>query len=60
MALPPISKPQGQERQARAEVQSFATSTSVQILVMTIDSLRGDKNMARTAIFYSFIFIIII
>jgi type III restriction enzyme len=26
------------------EVQSFATSTSVQILVMTIDSLRGDKN----------------
>jgi type III restriction enzyme len=26
------------------EVQSFATSKSVQILVMTIDSLRGDKN----------------
>lgn len=26
------------------EVQSFATSTSVQIMVMTIDSLRGDKN----------------
>jgi type III restriction enzyme len=26
------------------EVQSFATSTSVQILVMTIDSLRGDKS----------------
>lgn len=26
------------------EVQSFATSTSVQILIMTIDSLRGDKN----------------
>ena len=26
------------------EVQSFATSTSLQILVMTIDSLRGDKN----------------
>lgn len=26
------------------EVQSYATSTSVQILVMTIDSLRGDKN----------------
>jgi type III restriction enzyme len=26
------------------EVQAFATSTSVQILVMTIDSLRGDKN----------------
>lgn len=26
------------------EVQSFATSTSVQIIVMTIDSLRGDKN----------------
>lgn len=26
------------------EVQSFATSTSVQILVMTIDSVRGDKN----------------
>lgn len=26
------------------EVQSFATSTSVQILVMTIDSIRGDKN----------------
>lgn len=26
------------------EVQSFATSTNVQILVMTIDSLRGDKN----------------
>lgn len=26
------------------EVQSFATSTTVQILVMTIDSLRGDKN----------------
>ena len=26
------------------EVQSFATSTSVQILVLTIDSLRGDKN----------------
>lgn len=26
------------------EVQSYATSTSVQILIMTIDSLRGDKN----------------
>jgi type III restriction enzyme len=26
------------------EVQSFATSTNLQILVMTIDSLRGDKN----------------
>ena len=26
------------------EVQSFATSTTVQFLVMTIDSLRGDKN----------------
>jgi type III restriction enzyme len=26
------------------EVQSFATSTNVQILVMTIDSIRGDKN----------------
>jgi len=26
------------------EVQSFATSTSIQIMVMTIDSLRGDKN----------------
>lgn len=26
------------------EVQSFATSTSVQIMVMTIQSLRGDKN----------------
>ena len=26
------------------EVQPFATSTNVQILVMTIDSLRGDKN----------------
>src|SRR5665811_125575 len=26
------------------EVQSFATSTSLQIMVMTIDSLRGDKN----------------
>ena len=26
------------------EVQSFATSTNVQILIMTIDSLRGDKN----------------
>lgn len=26
------------------EVQSFATSTNVQIMVMTIDSLRGDKN----------------
>lgn len=26
------------------EVQPFATSTSVQILVMTIDSVRGDKN----------------
>ncbi len=26
------------------EVHSFATSTSVQIMVMTIDSLRGDKN----------------
>lgn len=26
------------------EVQPFATSTSVQIMVMTIDSLRGDKN----------------
>jgi len=26
------------------EVQSFATSTNVQILVMTIDALRGDKN----------------
>lgn len=29
---------------APEEVQSFATSTSVQIMVMTIDSLRGDKN----------------
>lgn len=26
------------------EVQSFATSTNVQIMVMTIDSVRGDKN----------------
>lgn len=26
------------------EVQSFATSTNVQIMVMTIDSLKGDKN----------------
>jgi type III restriction enzyme len=26
------------------EVQSFATSTNVQILVMTIDSIRGDSN----------------
>jgi type III restriction enzyme len=26
------------------EVQPFATSTSVQIMVITIDSLRGDKN----------------
>lgn len=26
------------------EVQAFATSTNVQILIMTIDSLRGDKN----------------
>jgi len=26
------------------EVQSFATSTNVQILVMTIDSIRGDAN----------------
>ena len=26
------------------EVQSFATSTNVQILLITIDSLRGDKN----------------
>lgn len=26
------------------EVQSFATSTSIQILVMTIDSIRGDAN----------------
>lgn len=26
------------------EVQSFATSTSVQIMVMTIDAIRGDKN----------------
>lgn len=26
------------------EVQSFATATSVQILVMTIDSIRGDSN----------------
>jgi type III restriction enzyme len=26
------------------EVQTFATSTSVQILVMTIDSIRGDAN----------------
>jgi len=26
------------------EVQPFATSTSVQIMVMTIDSVRGDKN----------------
>ncbi len=26
------------------EVQPFATSTSLQIMVMTIDSLRGDKN----------------
>lgn len=29
---------------AAEEVQSFATSTSVQIMVMTIASLRGDKN----------------
>jgi len=29
---------------AAEEVQSFATSTSVQILIMTIDSLKGDKN----------------
>lgn len=27
-----------------SEVQSFATSTSVQIMVMTIASIRGDKN----------------
>lgn len=26
------------------EVQSFATSTNVQIMVMTIDSVKGDKN----------------
>lgn len=26
------------------EVQSFATSTNVQIMVMTLDSIRGDKN----------------
>ena len=26
------------------EVQAFATSTNVQIMVMTIDSLKGDKN----------------
>ncbi|QNO38899.1 DEAD/DEAH box helicase family protein [Protaetiibacter sp. SSC-01] len=26
------------------EVQSFATSTNVQVLIMTIDSIRGDKN----------------
>lgn len=26
------------------EVQSFATSTNVQILIMTIDSIRGNKN----------------
>lgn len=26
------------------EVQAFATSTNVQILVMTIDAIRGDKN----------------
>jgi len=26
------------------EVRSFATSTNVQILIMTIDSIRGDKN----------------
>lgn len=26
------------------EVQSFATSTSIQILIMTIDSIRGDAN----------------
>lgn len=26
------------------EVQAFATATSVQIMVMTIDSVRGDKN----------------
>lgn len=26
------------------EVQSFATSTSVQIMVMTIDGIKGDKN----------------
>lgn len=30
--------------QAAEEVQSFATSTNVQIMVMTIDSVRGDKN----------------
>lgn len=29
---------------AAEEVQSFATSTSIQILIMTIDSLKGDKN----------------
>lgn len=29
---------------AAEEVQSFATSTNVQIMLMTIDSLRGDKN----------------
>lgn len=29
---------------AAEEVQSFATSTSVQILIMTIDSIRGDSN----------------
>lgn len=29
---------------APEEVQSFATSTSVQIMVMTIDAARGDKN----------------
>lgn len=26
------------------EVQSFATSTTVQVMVMTIDAIRGDKN----------------
>ncbi|MCZ8139546.1 MAG: DEAD/DEAH box helicase family protein [Fimbriimonadaceae bacterium] len=30
--------------EAAEEVQSFATSTNVQILVMTINSIRGDKN----------------
>ncbi|WP_120005061.1 DEAD/DEAH box helicase family protein [Nesterenkonia muleiensis] len=30
--------------QTAEEVQSFATSTNVQIMVMTIDSVRGDKN----------------
>ncbi len=29
---------------AAEEVQSFATSTNIQILIMTIDSIRGDSN----------------